>query len=1196
VIIRENIKKEFSKAEIKIDEVYQYLNNTTKPTFSELHDNFDYPLFIYRDNSLFYWSDNKLPVSIEVLKGDYNYHFVNLKSGKFLVSKKDLLVRDHSYEIYCLIPLYHKYPIENNFIHSGINPSIFPYANISISTDEESPYAIYSPDGDFQFSVELFSNNNVANKNAIFCFIVFCIIFILCFFIYISKWTSYLNQIGKTDYAILLTALSLFSIRGVMLLLHFPYAFVEPDIFNSKYFASSNWSPSLGDLLLNTVAIFLFSLYLINNYKKSKIIYFVARGTVFQKNAIAFIGIVVFHTALYYVYYILKIIYFNSQWSFDITDNIDFNVFRVISIVIFTLISINFFVLTHISARIFSAIYIKSSIGGFWMFLAGTFVFIIILAFYIKDDVPIVFLSIAYFGLIIRLDFTKYLSTIKYTTYIYLLTASAFSAMAGAYAIYKSNIEKTLINKTKFASQLLLENDVLGEFLLNDVREKVENDPFIRNKLTGVFSSKDFIEQKIRKIYLSNYFDKYDISITIFDAEGMPIEANSEFVNYRQAIRELKKTTYRTEYRNLFFLNDLNKRGLRRYAVFSEVKRNNEVEGSILVLLKNKRIIPNNVYPSLLVDQKFYSTLQGRTFSYAIYNGNELLSSSGSVNYEKDFPKVMFEDPTIYDRGVIYRNIHHLAIKGSIGRRIIVSSEAYEIKDVFSNFSFLLTIFILFILIFLTVIASYFRWSNIRSNYSTKIQIYLNIAFFLPLFIVTITTLSIIGTSYHDNLNISFIKKAESVSTNISAYVENSWKSHSSKEKLSNTLQQIARYTEADINLFNNSGKLIYTSQPAIYENGLLSRFINPEAYAKILEQKNQTVMLAESVGKLKYNAVYAAVKSFETGRVIGIVSLPFFESKQEIDRQIIDVLTTILNIFISIFIFFLVLSYFATRLLIVPLKMITSRLKKTSLSGENEPIKWEANDEIGLVVNEYNRMLIKLDESRIALSKSEKESAWREMAQQVAHEIKNPLTPMKLTIQHLQMGFRDGVEGIEARIEKSLNALLNHINNLSDIATSFSLFAKMPVPKNEVFEVTSVLQNAIGLYNNNKDIVIETHIAVGKFHIMGDAQMMSGIFTNIIINGIQSIPSDRIPRIIVSLEVHGTSLIVSIGDNGGGIPDAIKDKVFLPNFSTKYAGSGIGLAVAKRGVEHAKGKIWFETFANIGTTFYIQLPLFSSE
>jgi signal transduction histidine kinase len=338
---------------------------------------------------------------------------------------------------------------------------------------------------------------------------------------------------------------------------------------------------------------------------------------------------------------------------------------------------------------------------------------------------------------------------------------------------------------------------------------------------------------------------------------------------------------------------------------------------------------------------------------------------------------------------------------------------------------------------------------------------------------------------------------------------------------------------------------------------------------------------------------VYIGLREYKDDTLLGIVSIPFFEARSELNRQIIEILSTIMNIFTGIFIGFLIMSYFASRILTVPLRLITHKIRKTSLNKYNEPLHWASDDEIGLLVGEYNRMLLNLEASKKALALSEKESAWREMAQQVAHEIKNPLTPMKLTLQHLLRALRRDNPEAAQLTERSFHTLLDQVDTLSDIATSFSAFAKMPTPKEEKFDIAAVLRKTVDLYQNDANAEIETSIQAHEVFAKGDSQLMGRIFTNLILNGVQSVPVSRKPHIILQLEVNNQHVRISITDNGSGIAENIRHKVFLPNFSTKYAGSGIGLAVAKRGIEHGGGEIWFETIEGEGTTFFIQLPLY---
>jgi nitrogen fixation/metabolism regulation signal transduction histidine kinase len=322
-------------------------------------------------------------------------------------------------------------------------------------------------------------------------------------------------------------------------------------------------------------------------------------------------------------------------------------------------------------------------------------------------------------------------------------------------------------------------------------------------------------------------------------------------------------------------------------------------------------------------------------------------------------------------------------------------------------------------------------------------------------------------------------------------------------------------------------------------------------------------------------------------------LAVPFFEAEAELNTLIADVLSNIFNAFVVIFILFLFVSYFVSTNLTFPFKLLTQKLKATNLDN-NEPMYWGSKDEIGLLVNEYNNMLFKLENSKKVLASTEKESAWREMAKQVAHEIKNPLTPMKLTLQHLirlqDAGRLDDAE----KLKRSLETLIHQVDALSGIASSFSTFAKMPLPNNELMNFKSVLNRALELFRGDPQIelVFQDDSFTKNIPILGDDKLFGRVISNLIINGMQAVEPEVKPVIKIWLWMTDQAVFLEISDNGKGISDDLKDKIFIPNFSTKSTGSGLGLAIAKSGVETAGGKIWFETEVGKGTTFYLTFPL----
>ncbi|MBA4058053.1 MAG: two-component sensor histidine kinase, partial [Marivirga sp.] len=401
-------------------------------------------------------------------------------------------------------------------------------------------------------------------------------------------------------------------------------------------------------------------------------------------------------------------------------------------------------------------------------------------------------------------------------------------------------------------------------------------------------------------------------------------------------------------------------------------------------------------------------------------------------------------------------------------------------------------------------------------------------------------------------------------------------------------LTDLAKLTNLDANVYTAKGILLATSQPQIFESSLVSSFINAKALKKLMRGEN-VVIETERVGKLEYYVSYAALKAPLSGKVIGILGIPFFQSAYSMEKAQINIVANILNIFALIFIALVILSYFVSQWLTFPLKFITQSLQRTSLTKVNQPLKWNADDEIGLMVKEYNQMLFKLSESKAELEQTQRERTWREIAQQVAHEIKNPLTPMKLTLQQLQRSVTASSNTPE-KTEKALSSLLTQVDTLNDIASSFSTFAKMPEPVMQRIELVALVKRIVLLHSQSGDLVFSS--SVKEAFVQGDEQLLGRTFSNIILNAIQSARPGHQQQLKVGLERKDSKYLLFFQDNGKGIEPHVAERIFLSHFSTKKSGSGLGLAIAKQAIEQMQGKIWFETVVGQGTTFFIELPL----
>jgi nitrogen fixation/metabolism regulation signal transduction histidine kinase len=301
--------------------------------------------------------------------------------------------------------------------------------------------------------------------------------------------------------------------------------------------------------------------------------------------------------------------------------------------------------------------------------------------------------------------------------------------------------------------------------------------------------------------------------------------------------------------------------------------------------------------------------------------------------------------------------------------------------------------------------------------------------------------------------------------------------------------------------------------------------------------------------------------------------------------------MVTVVNIFVILFALVYVITQIISTRITQPLLLIRDEISRMKLGVRNEPILWNRNDEVGLLVSEYNKMIDALDVSLNKLAEVERQGAWREMAKQVAHEIKNPLTPMRLSLQHLEYAMSRKDNNIQEKTKKTIQLLIRQIDSLSSMAEEFSSFAKMPEPKMQITNFVEVLQDAVALMEREMGYTIHCDIPEATIEMQADPHQLGRVFNNLFKNAIQAIPEDRQAQVEVRLEVSKTTFTVTVTDNGKGIPIELNDKIFSPNFSTKNSGMGLGLAISKKIVEQFGGEIDFVSQENIGTTFTLIFP-----
>ncbi len=472
---------------------------------------------------------------------------------------------------------------------------------------------------------------------------------------------------------------------------------------------------------------------------------------------------------------------------------------------------------------------------------------------------------------------------------------------------------------------------------------------------------------------------------------------------------------------------------------------------------------------------------------------------------------------------------------------------------------------------------------------SARIQTSLTIILLLGLLFSVYIIINYIRSGYNENLESQLLTKVKSISTRLQNKIDLDKKLQDPEQRMLMLNEESSTY-KVDINLFNNDGKLLASTKPYLTSEQVLGEHMNPKAYLELTRQQSSQLLVQEELEGSDYLSAYVPLFDGKN-RVIGYLNTPFFAKNKLLNKQISNLVVNILNIYFLLLLGGILIAYFISRQISKPLLLIREKIAKTELRAKNELIKYNRDDEIGQLVKQYNKMVLELEESASQMAQSEREGAWREMAKQVAHEIKNPLTPMKLSIQYLQRAYQGGPsEKLDALFTKTSKLLIDQINSLSNMASEFSNFAQMPVGEKTNFDLSQVLINSIDLFkrSENTDIISEIE---DNITITGDPEQIQRVFNNLIKNAIQAIPDQRKGRITIDLKSKNQTAFIEIKDNGKGIPPELSKKVFVPNFSTKNSGMGLGLAISKKIVENAGGSIYFESNPNIGTTFFVNLP-----
>lgn len=1157
-----------------------------------------YTFIIYNDkDSVVYWNNNK----ILPFRSDIRYARIDtteryeISESIYLKIRRayDFLIDGQTsyYNLEVLIPIYKHYSIQNDYLHDHF-PLIEKEAAQFIEISKEPT----------EFSVKDRAGRPIVYLQAKsnFPYQWYVIFSALCYLLgsFFSLITVYYcsKTLVRQGYTIGGSTL-LFTCFGLFRL--FTIAFDAPsiihdyEIFNVRLSnANTIWLYSLGDFLIDIGLVFWASIFIskelspkhIHNYSSLK------------KGFICFLGYGIAIVGLAAIQFGIRDIVMSSFISLEFDNFSYLDSYSLLTLIGISGMFLSYFFFTYrlfsIIAKINYDVKIRAGIFGLLMLIS------IIGAIYcqlLPIDIAVFCLSSIIYSLTLNYFVERETLSLASVS-IWLILFSAFATTV----IENSNIDKDILLRKAFAKSLAFERDLETEATFDRLVPRILDDGFLKIVINNPLSPspKRPVVELLKYRYLDNYFfGRYNYNnIYIYNEQGRP--ARGEKRDYAE-LMDIIGSSQKTSCKYLQFYSHLD--GSFSYFAKLPISQNGKLLGIIIVELTPKKAFQkSNIYVELLSRNKDRLENIYSQFDFALYKYKERVMSNGStfkaqLPYDLAYPepgnyKLLTTEDDANSNYLTYRS-------GGDGANFsmvkIPKMHPSQILSVFA-YIFCLGVFVLLICQFLnTVFQKLFNINFIHLKFENSLReqiqkgiILVTLASFVAIAIITIWYNSIDREEYHSS---RLERKINSTARTAM------WPIHESTDSLVRIPEAklLSKIQKIDVNIYDLGGNLLSSSEDVIYERHLISRKMDPIAFQRLHYEQHNQVFHNEIISGFKYRSAYVPLKD-RNDVTIAYLNLPYdLAGSRNIGSQdVAKLLGALLNVYVIFLLIAGLAAFFIANSVTNPLSVIGQRLDQVELGRTNDPIEWKNDDEIGELVERYNQMIKELEDSTRKLTQSQRESAWREMAKQVAHEIKNPLTPMKLNIQLLERVVDSNPEKAKKMVKRVSNTLIEQIDSLAHIASEFSNFAKMPTANNEELNLNELVTNAYSLFSEEENVQLFLTMTDRACSVFADKTQVMRVLNNLLKNAIQAIPNDTPGIIKVRLAATSTTAIISVSDNGCGIPESQKDDIFIPNFTTKSSGTGIGLAMSKTIVEMAKGKIYFESEEGKGTEFYVELPL----
>jgi signal transduction histidine kinase len=974
---------------------------------------------------------------------------------------------------------------------------------------------------------------------------------------------------------------ALFIVYWFHLIFQIPKLLSHLSFFSPEVFALNSWLPSLGDYFL----FMLFISFWIYNFTVDLNIGELHKDSAISRKIIGFLLLLFSGSLFLFANYFIEILIYNSTISFSLYKIIGISYESIIGIfsVGLLLFSILFFMIKVIeqTEKDFSLIQFTAIFSGIVVFL-GTVQYIAI------GRMSYIVLSFFIVSAILAALFAKqYLRKFSLSYLIIFVSLTAIYSLVFFYHIINLKEKE---NQKLFAVTLVAERDPAAEEFLTKIERQIKNDPAVISLLMQNEDPREYIE----RAYFSGYFRKYIFEIYVCSSlDSLDIPPENQTVPCRSFMDGLiEDMGVQISGSNFYFMDNMNGR------ISYSGRLHFQIPGvrngiTIYIDLDSDLLFEGIGFPELLIDKSITRSENYRKFSYAKYYGGELTDKFGDYTYNLYIDSYYPEEMEFTTRKL--DNYEHLIYHTRENNYVIVSRELLSFVDYLISFPYLFVFYFLIVIVIKLLGTKRIGVKRVVIDLKFKIQVAIISIVFVSLLLVALATILYNVDEYKSKHQNDLNEKMKSISEEIEMRLEDrDVINEELVEWLFRELAKLSNIFRTDINIYGVDGNLLASSRIEIFERGLVSGRMNSLAFYEIFQNyQYESYFQPEEIGELSYLSVYKPIINYR-GQILGTINLPYFISQDKYSQEISTFIVAFINLYVLLLLASIVIAVFIANQITRPLVVIQENLQKMQLGKRNEPIYYKRNDEIGKLVKEYNKKVEELAVSADLLARSERESAWREMAKQIAHEIKNPLTPMKLNIQHLQRAKGKGKEYSEY-LERVTATLIEQIDNLSNIATEFSNFAQIPNARNQVFNLDENLKKVISLFEAHDKVVIKfENFSSGEILVNADREQLSRAIINLIKNAIQAIPEQRKGNVLITLRQREDMALIAVTDDGTGISVDLRDKLFSPSFTTKTSGMGLGLAIVKNIVENFSGRIWFDTELDVGTTFYIEIPVYA--